>query len=296
MKLKFLLFLACFAQVFQLFAQKKANEKKKLKADDFAAIAGFGIIRNENFNPGVQNSFVGYDLKFPIENYIPSDGTNFILTRSFGAQFGFSIFNQSKDQYSERVKLMFGINGTQNRDGQQHFNQSRQRIDTVFLDQYNQQFSVDSFYNERFNYNYRFNQIRIESALQIYTSPVNQFQFYTGIGLGFAFSNKRSLDYSISNRVVNFYRSLSTDSLFLVEELPANNNEKNEIVTLPNLFNAFAYVPLGIKLRLGVGDSFLSRLSIFSEFRPMVLAETARSERLRWHYSISLFYGIRFNL
>lgn len=292
--MKLLHFVFCLVIINSISAQQNESKAPKLKLSEIGAFRGIGLVNFENYNPAIQNPFVQSDLKFPAEDYDYFDDINFLHQRFIGVQAGFWIHNKSKNKYSDRVKLQFGLNLVQSSDGLTSFNQSRTRVDTVFVEQYNQFFSVDSFYNESFTYDYRFNQIRLETSLQFYTSPVNQLQFYTGIGVGLAFSNKRSLSYQVNERIVNLYRSLTVDSLIFSEQLPGANNTRSGDVNLSNQFSAYVFVPLGFQIRLGVGDSFLSRLSVFGELRPLLFAETARNEKSRFHLSSSFMLGIRF--
>jgi hypothetical protein len=107
----------------------------------------------------------------------------------------------------------------------------------------------------------------IHSALQVYTKPSNQIQFYTGVGLGlglalnnrvvFAEKNLHTIETAIYNYGSTFPVS-RTNELILDEYKRFDSEVFNTLISQ-------LYFPMGTRLRLGTTNKFWSRMYLGTE-------------------------------
>lgn len=146
------------------------------------------------------------------------------------------------------------------------YKEDRKRYDTITSTKTGQSYYLDSGTTNRYFFNYRSNQIRLDGSLIFRTHPEERWSLYSGIGIttNFSVQANTEINYNKSSgtKIVDSLGHSSSNYYYLKAEKTETEKHRNKMN-----FGASTFIPIGIDFRVGKKNEFLKRTHLFYEFR-----------------------------
>jgi len=260
MKRKILL---SFTLTILLFTSIFAQEEPKNSIENLQVIFGgntnyssFSTL--DDFNSLAPNSLL---LNQNLDSYTKPNSHNYTSNSMLAVLVGIKLKNTKTNQ-----RLRVGFNYlTGNGLSSAYYLYTKGRYDTLTSTKTGAEIYLDSSNSKYYNFNYTYQQIRLDASYLFSTDKEARFSWYTGVGLsmGVSLSSQTNIHYSEYTRIY----SVDNDDV-RYNEFPDNENtSKSESFRNKTNFGVAGYMPLGVDFTIGKKREFWKRTHLFYEVR-----------------------------
>jgi hypothetical protein len=204
-----------------------------------------------------------------------SSSSNFFYGQngSLSILLGVKFANKNKTAYRKSPSLRIGItcmSASLLTGGL--YQQTKGGADTLVSAQSGKSIYIDSLISERYDMEYKAQQLRLDCSLIFRTDPDARCALYSGIGItaGYSINSTTTISYNQSKWIrygTDDESGYQNSGFFFPTRHTADYKSQSEKFRNQNSFSTSAYVPIGIDFRIGKRRAFWKMTHVFYEMR-----------------------------